>query len=361
MAASEPKRIGVSFEVKPHAYDPATNPELFEGVVARRVVAFLIDFLILSIPVVFVSMFIFVIGIVTFGLGFFLYGLLWPAMVLWAICYYGMTLGSPSSATIGMRLMDVEMRTYTVDVAAFSQHVAAAGYPQLYAGGTMSNGGAREQKLLEYFVSLDLLRPTASQVVIDVASEWSVFPRVVEKATGARVYRQDLVYPPGICGDRIGGSAANMPVPAEFADMLVLHNAYEHFEGDADTEFVREAWRVLRPGGVVCILPLNLAEKYHIVTDPLVDRDGIVWDPGAAVVEVPMLWHNRFGRFYDLPALDRRVLTPARQAGFEITVYRVTNVRAVHPAAYLQFALLLTKPSQNSPTMHNACGSKPPG
>src|SRR5262245_2079908 len=99
MAASEPNRIGVSFEVKPHAFDPVANPELFEGVVARRVVAFLLDFLILSLPVVFVSMFIFVIGIVTFGLGFVLYGLLWPGMVIWAIVYYGMTLGSPASAT----------------------------------------------------------------------------------------------------------------------------------------------------------------------------------------------------------------------------------------------------------------------
>src|ERR1051325_9864021 len=111
MAASEPKRIGVSFEVKPHAYDPATNPELFEGVVARRVVAFLIDFLILSIPVVFVSMFIFAIGVVTFGLGFFLYDMLWAAMLICRLASYVMTLGSPSSATIGMRLMDIEMRT----------------------------------------------------------------------------------------------------------------------------------------------------------------------------------------------------------------------------------------------------------
>ena len=112
MATSEPKRLGVSIELKPHAYDPATNPELFEGVVARRVVAFLIDFLILSIPVVFVSMFIFVVGIVTFGLGFLFYGLLWPAMVIWALAYYGLTLGSPASATIGMRAMDIEMRTW---------------------------------------------------------------------------------------------------------------------------------------------------------------------------------------------------------------------------------------------------------
>ena len=268
---------------------------------------------------------------------------------------------NPDILQADLQKLDLEMRTYTIDIAAFWQHVTKAGYPQLYAGGSMSHGGAREQKLVEYFVSLDLLRPTASQVVIDVASEWSVFPRVVEKATGARVYRQDLVYPPGICGDRIGGSAAHMPVPDEFADILVLHNAYEHFEGDADRDFVHEAWRVLRPGGVVCTLPLNVAEQYHILTDPLVDRGGIVWDPGAAIVEVPMLWHNRFGRFYDVLALVRRVLTPAREAGFQITIYRVTNVHAVHPAAYLHFALVLTKPRPESPTMHNACGSTAPG
>ena len=119
MAASEPKRIGVSIELKPHAYDPAANPELFEGVVARRVVAFLIDFVILAVPVVFVAMFIFVVGIVTLGLGFLFYALLWPAMVVWAIAYYGLTLGSPASATIGMRIMDIEMRTWYGSPAYF--------------------------------------------------------------------------------------------------------------------------------------------------------------------------------------------------------------------------------------------------
>jgi uncharacterized RDD family membrane protein YckC len=119
MAASEPKRIGVSIELKPHACDPAANPELFEGVVARRVVAFLIDFVILAVPVVFVAMFIFVVGIVTLGLGFLFYALLWPAMVVWAIAYYGLTLGSPASATIGMRVMDIEMRTWYGSPAYF--------------------------------------------------------------------------------------------------------------------------------------------------------------------------------------------------------------------------------------------------
>ena len=43
------------FDYKPHAYDPALNPELFEGVLPRRVVAFLIDLVILAIPIVLAS------------------------------------------------------------------------------------------------------------------------------------------------------------------------------------------------------------------------------------------------------------------------------------------------------------------
>ena len=30
----DPKRIGMSIDVKPHAYDPAVSPELFDGVPA---------------------------------------------------------------------------------------------------------------------------------------------------------------------------------------------------------------------------------------------------------------------------------------------------------------------------------------
>jgi uncharacterized RDD family membrane protein YckC len=99
-------------DVKPHAYDPAVAPELFEGVLARRVLAFIIDFVLIAVPVLLASMFIFVFGIVTLGLGFALYYLLPPASVVWALVYFGLTLGSPSSATVGMRVMDLQMRTW---------------------------------------------------------------------------------------------------------------------------------------------------------------------------------------------------------------------------------------------------------
>ena len=104
--------VTMAMDFKPHAYDPMRSPELFEGVLARRVIAFIIDFIVIAIPVVAAAMLIFAFGIVTLGLGFALYWLLSPASVIWALCYFGMTLGGPASATIGMRAMDLEMRTW---------------------------------------------------------------------------------------------------------------------------------------------------------------------------------------------------------------------------------------------------------
>lgn len=104
--------IGASFDVKPSAFDPVANPELFEGVLARRVVAFIIDLVIITTPVIAAAIFIFVFGLVTLGLGWALYWLLSPGAVIWALVYYGMAFGSPASATIGMRVMDLEMRTW---------------------------------------------------------------------------------------------------------------------------------------------------------------------------------------------------------------------------------------------------------
>lgn len=98
--------------LRPHAFDPETMPELFDGVLPRRVIAFLIDVSILALPAIFLAIFIFLFGVITFGLGWALFWLMPPATVLWAILYYGFTLGGPASATLGMRTMDIEMRTW---------------------------------------------------------------------------------------------------------------------------------------------------------------------------------------------------------------------------------------------------------
>jgi uncharacterized RDD family membrane protein YckC len=96
-----------------HAYDPWAQPELFRGVLARRVFAFLVDLVVISIPVILAVIAIFVFGIITLGLGWGLFWLVSPATVIWPIVYYGMSLGGPHSATWGMRMMDLQMRTFS--------------------------------------------------------------------------------------------------------------------------------------------------------------------------------------------------------------------------------------------------------
>ena len=105
-------RAGTGGDSPPGAYDPDKNPEFFEGVLPRRIVAFLIDAFLIIGPIILLALFIFVFGLVTFGLGWLLFWLLSPIFVIWAVVYVGWTLSAPQSATIGMRLVDLELRTW---------------------------------------------------------------------------------------------------------------------------------------------------------------------------------------------------------------------------------------------------------
>jgi hypothetical protein len=99
-------RSGGAPDFQPHAFDPWMQPELFRGVLTRRVFAFLIDIVVLAIPVILACMFIAVFGVVTLGLGWALFWLVSPASVIWALIYYGASLaafGHPGHARDGSR------------------------------------------------------------------------------------------------------------------------------------------------------------------------------------------------------------------------------------------------------------------
>ena len=104
--------MGVTVEIKPHAYDPVERWELFDGVLPRRLLAFVIDVAIIFAAAALAVVVIIVLGLVTLGFGWWLLALLYPGTVVWALIYYGSTLGGPASATIGMRVMELELRTW---------------------------------------------------------------------------------------------------------------------------------------------------------------------------------------------------------------------------------------------------------
>lgn len=84
--------------------DPQSAPELFEGLLTRRVAAFIIDLVMMGILIVAFAFVGLIAGFVTFGLGWLALVFVVPASI---VIYYGATLGSPKRATLGMRAMDL--------------------------------------------------------------------------------------------------------------------------------------------------------------------------------------------------------------------------------------------------------------
>ena len=84
--------------------NPHSAPELFDGVLTRRVFAYLVDLAILfAITMAFLVLTL-IAGILTLGLAWLAVPLTLPIAIL---IYYSATLGSPARATVGMRMCDI--------------------------------------------------------------------------------------------------------------------------------------------------------------------------------------------------------------------------------------------------------------
>ncbi len=93
----------LSFSQVPESLD---KPELFDGIVMRRVIAYLIDLAIL----LGITLFLWILVVLTFGLLGGIAAILTPAIPL---AYHTLLIGGRESATLGMRMMGIEVRTLT--------------------------------------------------------------------------------------------------------------------------------------------------------------------------------------------------------------------------------------------------------
>lgn len=78
----------------------------YDGVRTRRVFAFLLDYLIVGLLLVPFGILVFLLGLLTLGLGWSLFGVLAPAV---ALTYVWNTLGGRNQATTGMRIMGIRL------------------------------------------------------------------------------------------------------------------------------------------------------------------------------------------------------------------------------------------------------------
>ena len=136
----------------------------------------------------------------------------------------------------GFNIIDFE-----IDVADYRRYLSMARYPRFpnyYGGGKASNF---VEKSLEHYLAAKLLDLSRNDVYIDIASEFSPASEIYHEVYGCKVYRQDLIFPEGIHGNKIGGDASSMPVENGFATKMALHCSFENFEQDSDVKFINEA------------------------------------------------------------------------------------------------------------------------
>jgi uncharacterized RDD family membrane protein YckC len=78
----------------------------YDGVLTRRMLAFVVDYVLVALISFALGIGVFLLGILTLGLGWMLFAILVPAVVL---VYIWTTLGGPNQATPGMRMMNIRL------------------------------------------------------------------------------------------------------------------------------------------------------------------------------------------------------------------------------------------------------------
>ena len=240
-----------------------------------------------------------------------------------------------------LRALGYPVEEYTIDEDGYRRFVRDARYAEEFPSYYPHH---LPQKSLEHYVASQLLGLKPGELYVDIASAASPVPAIYARLLGVRAFRQDLAYPHGVHGDMIGGDAAELPLPYVSVPAMALHCSFEHFEGDSDIGFIREAARVLTPGsGRLCIVPMYFAEDYSILTDPVIAvSDRFVFEK-EAVVNCQEGYRNRHGRYYDPEQCARRI--GENLSGLRLRLFRMTNITQVVPGGYLFFAALFEKPA----------------
>lgn len=116
--------VTAGYDFSPRAYrdprmpDPAAFPELYEGVLWRRVAAYVVDLVCIGALAIVVWCVFAVLWLLSFGL---LGPVLWFLFGLLPLAYHTLLLSGRRSATFGMRWFDLELRSVSGERPSFLQ------------------------------------------------------------------------------------------------------------------------------------------------------------------------------------------------------------------------------------------------
>jgi uncharacterized RDD family membrane protein YckC len=114
---------------------PDTQPRLFEGVRWRRMFAYVIDLFCIGIIAAFAWVSFAILSLLSFGL---LAPALWFVFGLIPLAYHTLLVSGPHAATFGMRVFDLQLRSWDGRQPLFLQALAHAALFYLTVGATCS-------------------------------------------------------------------------------------------------------------------------------------------------------------------------------------------------------------------------------
>lgn len=234
---------------------------------------------------------------------------------------------------------EIYFKPYEVDIAGYKEYFNRAEYLTRYSDYYPGN---HVEKSLEHYLGFSILNLNEKDIFVDLASENSPIPEIYHRLTKVTAFSQDIMYPPGINGNQIGGDACSMPLPDGFASKAALTCSIEHFEGDADTRLFVELSRVLKPGGILFVCPFYIYTEAATQTDPQVSLSSNVNFDEGTTIYCAEGWGNRHARFYSPRSFKERIMNPVKDR-FKFDFYYLKNAPQVDASVYARFAFTATR------------------
>jgi predicted SAM-dependent methyltransferase len=188
------------------------------------------------------------------------------------------------------------------------------------------------KKFMEFYISYLLLNPSENDVILDAAGGIDTYvsslPCKKKYVSDVNISdrfknaygKRDIVF--------IERSAANIPLADGSVNRISCHHSIEHFQADADKEFIDEVQRLLAPGGSCCIIPIFISDKMFEVVN--VDRPGLPFDRTATKIVSPTTPFSGgaacgdFTRVYNLESFQERIVARINTSLFKTSLFQFT-------------------------------------
>jgi len=189
----------------------------------------------------------------------------------------------------------------------------------------------RHRKLMEYATSYKLISQLDGvKDICDFASGGDAFASFVKKnlpneieivsidPLNSNEVRDGIRY--------VNGTAAAIKLPNSSLDVITCHHSIEHFRNNQDISAVTEFMRLLRPGGLIVILPIFLTDRYAEIWNRAIEKH---FDPRSLQIIDRFSpfpgWGNfeHFARVYDVKAFQERILNSIDRNTFDVLLHNV--------------------------------------